>query len=117
MSAVAHHECSTLQFGIGNDNGNAHDLALCFGAEQSAAHVVPCVCLAALVSSHPAVQGWYICDDCCKGYDFSRNLSHAYKLLRRFDPYHVTTGAAECNELQAFQEPFLSLDFPMVRNC
>jgi hypothetical protein len=54
--------------------------------------------------------------DCCKGYDYSQNLSKAYKLLRKFDPYHITTGAAECNELQAFQEPFLSLDFPMVEN-
>lgn len=39
-----------------------------------------------------------------------------YQLLRRHDPYHVTTGAAECNELQAFQEPYLSLDFPLVEN-
>ena len=95
-----------------------------------------------LVSHHPAVQGWYICgacgsplfpnllsrppiaivadpkrlnarpDDCCKGYGYSQNLSAVYKLLRKHDPYHVTTGATECNELQAFQEPYLSLDFP-----
>ena len=51
-------------------------------------------------------------DDCCKGYGYSQNLSAVYKLLRKHDPYHVTTGATECNELQAFQEPYLSLDFP-----
>jgi hypothetical protein len=36
--------------------------------------------------------------------------------MKRLDPYHLTAGFAECGELHAFQEPWLSLDVPMREN-
>lgn len=63
-----------------------------------------------LVMRHPALWGYYICDDCCKGFDFLWQLAYVYDVIKRLDPYHLTAGFAECGELHAFQEPWLSLD-------
>ena len=54
-----------------------------------------------------------------KGYEFLVGLAKVYDLMKAIDPYHLTAGFAECGELHAFQEPFLSLDAPMreVRTC
>ena len=57
-----------------------------------------------------------ICDDCCQGYSYLGDLARVYRTLKRLDPYTITAGAAECGELHAFQEPFLSLDAPMREN-
>ena len=68
------------------------------------------------VKDHPALWGYYICDDCCKGFDYMWQLAYVYDLIKAVDPYHLTAGFAECGELQAFQEPHLSLDAPMREN-
>ena len=56
-----------------------------------------------------------ICDDCCQGYSYLGDLARVYRTLKSLDPYTITAGAAECGELHAFQEPFLSLDAPRLR--
>lgn len=69
-----------------------------------------------LIKDHPALWGYYICDDCCKGFDFLWELAWVYDAIKRIDPYHLTAGFAECGELHAFQEPHLSLDAPIREN-
>ena len=69
-----------------------------------------------VVREHPATWGYYICDDCCAGYNYLLELKVVYEAMKRIDPYHVTTGALECGEMHAFQEPHLSLDVPMREN-
>ena len=69
-----------------------------------------------LIKNHPALWGYYICDDCCKGFDFLWELAWVYDAIKRIDPYHLTAGFAECGELHAFQEPHLSLDAPIREN-
>lgn len=68
------------------------------------------------VRSHPALFSYYICDDCCKGWEYLKQLSAVYEAMKLLDPYHPTSGALECGEMHAFQEPFLSLDLPMREN-
>lgn len=68
------------------------------------------------VKDHPSLFGYYICDDCCQGYHFLKELAVVYEMMKKIDPYHVTAGALECGEMHAFQEPFLSLDTPMREN-
>jgi hypothetical protein len=69
-----------------------------------------------VIKDHPALWGYYICDDCCKGFDFLWELAWVYDAIKRIDPYHLTAGFAECGELHAFQEPHLSLDAPIREN-
>ena len=69
-----------------------------------------------LVKGHPATWGYYICDDCCAGYDYLKELAVVYQQMKAIDPYHLTAGALECGEMHAFQEPQLSLDAPMREN-
>ena len=53
------------------------------------------------VRGHPAVWGYYVCDDCCKGADYPVALAPAYGVVRDADPYHPTTGAFECGEFHS----------------
>eukprot|EP00947_MAST-08B_sp_MAST-8B-sp1_P000898 g898.t1 len=69
-----------------------------------------------MVMDHPALWGYYICDDCCKGFDYLWQLAEAYDLMKQVDPYHLTAGFLECGEMHAFVEPHLSLDAPMREN-
>ena len=69
-----------------------------------------------LVRAHPATWGYYICDDCCAGFNYLVELAVVYKMMKEIDPYHLTAGALECGEMHAFQEPHLSLDVPMREN-
>ena len=65
------------------------------------------------VKEHP---GHYICDDCCVGYNYLKELHVVYKMMGEIDLYHLTAGALECGEMHAFQKPMLSLDVPMREN-
>ena len=37
-------------------------------------------------------RGYYICDDCCKGFQFLWELAWVYDTIKRIDPYHLTAG-------------------------
>ena len=50
-----------------------------------------------LVMGHPAVAGWYVCDDCSGTGPVARNLSLAVRQLREHDPYHLFYGAGGSN--------------------
>jgi hypothetical protein len=69
-----------------------------------------------VVMHHPALWGYYICDDCCKGFDFLWELAWVYDAMKAIDPYHLTAGFLECGEMHAFQEPHLSLDLVIREN-
>jgi len=50
------------------------------------------------VMDHPALLGYYICDDCCtNAHDISLQ-SQLYILLKNLDPYHITIGATNCGD-------------------
>ena len=52
------------------------------------------------VMDHPALLGWYLCDDCCP---LAANLNEislqarVYNLIKQRDPYHAISGAAQCS--------------------
>ena len=93
------------------------------------------------VMHHPALLGYYICDDCCPVNDNFHNVglqARLYQLIKSIDPYHIVTGAVQCSitwpwtdvpsnpslpslpavsglpEQPALQ---LSLDYFLVENC
>ena len=93
------------------------------------------------VMHHPALLGYYICDDCCPVNDNFHNVglqARLYQLIKSIDPYHIITGAVQCSitwpwtdvpsnpslpslpavsglpEQPALQ---LSLDYFLVENC
>eukprot|EP00040_Diaphanoeca_grandis_P029827 m.175459 g.175459 ORF g.175459 m.175459 type:complete len:773 (-) comp31821_c1_seq1:377-2695(-) len=52
-----------------------------------------------LVKSHPALLGYYICDDCCPVNDNFENVAlqaRLYQLIKSVDAYHIVTGAVQC---------------------
>ena len=57
-----------------------------------------------LVKDHPAILGWYICDDCCPFAPASQPIGNiskeaiVYNLIKELDPYHLTFGAIQCND-------------------
>jgi len=87
-----------------------------------------------LVMHHPALLGYYICDDCCPVNDNWHNVALQARLaalIKSIDAYHITTGAVQCaitwpwtdvqsnpalppsKEQPALQ---LSLDYTLVEN-
>ena len=53
-----------------------------------------------LVKDHPALLGYYICDDCCPVAANLGNVSlqaKLYNLLKEQDPYHIVAGAIQCS--------------------
>jgi hypothetical protein len=80
-----------------------------------------------LVMHHPALGGWYVCDDCAGPGAVARNLSLVVAELRAFDPYHLFWGAGSAGYwYQEAQEwpavaggglaDSVALDVPMVEN-
>ena len=65
---------------------------------------LPLHCNISLVKEHPALLGYYICDDCCGARPSAQAL--VYTFLRDIDPYHVTIGAVNC------QAGFMFRDYP-----
>ena len=86
------------------------------GKSNTSADMAGLVSNLTLIKDHPSLWGYYICDDCCKGFDFLWQLAWVYDAIKAIDPYHLTAGFAECGELHAFQEPHLSLDAPIREN-
>ena len=43
----------------------------------------------ALLKDHPALLGYYICDDCGPGV----KMAPGYNTIRQLDPFHLTVGA------------------------
>jgi hypothetical protein len=43
----------------------------------------------ALLKDHPALLGYYICDDCGPGV----KMAPGYNTIRQLDPFHITVGA------------------------
>jgi hypothetical protein len=57
-----------------------------------------------LVKDHPALLGYYICDDCCSNNVNISLQSQVYQLLKNIDPYHVTIGAVNCGNSWMFTD-------------
>ena len=55
-----------------------------------------------LVKDHPAVLGYYVCDDCC-GSGVAR-MAQSYALFKELDPYHPTFGAVNCDSGYSFSD-------------
>lgn len=79
------------------------------------------------LKTHPAVLGWYLCDDCCESMEFNTVLMwQAYRDIKFLDPYHVTIGAVDCGDTWMYSDGEmgpgasdtgrLSLDLPMIEN-
>jgi len=56
------------------------------------------------VRHHPAILGYYICDDCCSNRANISLQSQVYQLLKNLDPYHVTIGAVNCGNSWMFTD-------------
>lgn len=75
-----------------------------------------CVAIFFSPAGHPALAGWYGCDDCCnKGInkDTERAPGQPTQLygyatvretLRRADPYHLVVGTVACGEVWLWTE-------------
>jgi len=58
----------------------------------------PLIANVTLVRDHPAIMGYYICDDCCQSFEMTSLQSQVYQLIKDLDPYHVTIGAVNCGD-------------------
>ena len=56
------------------------------------------------IQNHPALLGWYICDDCCSNTPNISLQSQVYQLIKDLDPYHVTIGAVNCGNSWMFTD-------------
>eukprot|EP00937_MAST-01D_sp_MAST-1D-sp2_P001781 g1781.t1 len=70
---------------------------------------------------HPAIGGWYACDDCCHmavldpfgpvEYEW---LAEAKRRIRRLDPYHLMFGTVACGETWYWSEEGAGLGIDVV---
>jgi hypothetical protein len=62
-----------------------------------------------LVRDHPALAGYYACDDCChvkanvNQHEY-RGIEQIHKALRSWDPYHLFIGSSACPDVWMWQE-------------
>jgi hypothetical protein len=75
----------------------------------------------AVVRDHPALLGYYICDDCNQPEIFPPlKMSQLYGALKALDPFHVTLGAPWMNPWALFvfgeSAGYLSLDYAQMEN-
>ena len=56
----------------------------------------------ALVKDHPALLGYYICDDCCQSDVGAAFQAQAYNIIKKLDPYHAIIGASDCGDTWVF---------------
>ena len=47
-----------------------------------------------LVREHPALLGYYVCDDCCSNNHDVSLQAQVYAVMKDVDPYHPTIGAS-----------------------
>ena len=57
-----------------------------------------------LVKDHPALLGYYICDDCCMNQKSISMMSQAYNIIKNMDPYHAVIGAINCGNTWMFAD-------------
>jgi len=55
-----------------------------------------------LIKHHPALLGYYICDDCCKNNRGATRMAISYNIIKRMDPYHIIAGASDCSGTWVF---------------
>eukprot|EP00747_Dinoflagellata_sp_TGD_P182663 gnl/TRDRNA2_/TRDRNA2_37003_c0_seq1.p1 gnl/TRDRNA2_/TRDRNA2_37003_c0~~gnl/TRDRNA2_/TRDRNA2_37003_c0_seq1.p1 ORF type:complete len:643 (-),score=59.77 gnl/TRDRNA2_/TRDRNA2_37003_c0_seq1:199-2127(-) len=76
---------------------------------------------------HPALLGWYVCDDCMNQWlkrqieKGTPTLDTLYRALKQLDPYHPVIGASDSAAVNAFTTenifvPGPSLDVVMIEN-
>ena len=57
---------------------------------------------------HPALLGWYVCDDCMTSWIVAQRtagtptVDHVYNRLKKLDPWHVVIGAVESIDMFVF---------------
>ena len=62
-----------------------------------------------LVKDHPALAGYYACDDCCHvkvnvdEHEY-RGIEQIHAALREWDPYHLFIGSSACPDVWMWQE-------------
>jgi hypothetical protein len=57
-----------------------------------------------LVRNHPALLGYYVCDDCCGSQRDVSMQAQVYTLIKDLDPYHAIIGAANCGSSFLFRD-------------
>lgn len=76
---------------------------------------------------HPALLGYYVCDDCMTSWIVAQRAAGTptvdtmYTRLKQIDPHHVVIGAIESVDMFVFESsnvfvPEASLDVPMLEN-
>ena len=63
----------------------------------------------ALLKDHPALLGYYICDDCGPGV----KMAPGYNTIRQLDPFHLTVGAG-VRPIKAFRLFWLLIHVVLV---
>eukprot|EP00948_MAST-09A_sp_MAST-9A-sp1_P003502 g3502.t1 len=73
------------------------------------------------VKNHPALLGYYICDDCCSNQHDISLQSQVYQLIKAHDPYHLTIGAVNCgngwmftDQTPSFLAPETNTSVPLI---
>ena len=57
-----------------------------------------------LVREHPALLGYYVCDDCCSNNHDVSLQAQVYAVMKDVDPYHPTIGASDCGNTWMFTD-------------
>lgn len=69
----------------------------CFNDTESPG-LVSLKSLVGLVKRHPALLGYYICDDCCQSDVGAAYQAQGYNMIKGLDPYHAVIGASDCGD-------------------
>jgi hypothetical protein len=73
----------------------------CFNDTESPG-LASLLALIGLVKGHPALLGYYICDDCCQSDVGAAYQAQGYNIIKQNDPYHVVVGASDCGDVWTF---------------
>ena len=56
------------------------------------------------VMGHPAILGFYVCDDCCDDQPDISAMAQIFNIIKSIDPYHLIAGAVNCHDVWMFNE-------------
>jgi hypothetical protein len=73
----------------------------CFNDTESPG-LASLMALVSLVRGHPALLGYYICDDCCQSDVGAAYQAQGYNIIKQLDPYHAVVGASDCGDVWTF---------------
>ncbi|KAH8043400.1 ATPase [Aureococcus anophagefferens] len=59
---------------------------------------------ASIGEEHPALLGYYVCDDCCSNNHDVSLQAQVYAVMKDVDPYHPTIGASDCGNTWMFTD-------------